>query len=191
MARGTKKRYFKKNKTRNNKKIRKQRQMKHSNKSRKRKQIKKSRKRKEAGSITQEELKKEQEELKKEQQKFNDNMTAINEMSQKRMMPRGGVRSGATAAFSPGSAAAPKRLKNPWKAAREALNEEARKKAEAEAAKQSERISNLGDRAETATKTSASVSNPRRSFWETWAPTKTERYEGYWDPENSRAVGVP
>ena len=37
MARGTKKRYFKKNKTRNNKKIRKQRQMKHSNKSRKRK----------------------------------------------------------------------------------------------------------------------------------------------------------
>ena len=46
MARGTKKRYFKKNKTRNNKKIRKQRRMKHSNKSRKRKQIKKSRKRK-------------------------------------------------------------------------------------------------------------------------------------------------
>ena len=46
MARGTKKRYFKKNKTRNNKKIRKQRRMKHSNKSRKRKQNKKSRKRK-------------------------------------------------------------------------------------------------------------------------------------------------
>ena len=46
MARGTKKRYFKKNKTRNNKKIGKQRRMKHSNKSRKRKQIKKSRKRK-------------------------------------------------------------------------------------------------------------------------------------------------
>jgi hypothetical protein len=46
MARGTKKRYFKKNKTRNNKKIRKQRRMKKSNKSRKRKQIKKSRKRK-------------------------------------------------------------------------------------------------------------------------------------------------
>ena len=46
MARGTKKRYFKKNKTRNNKKIRKQRRMKHSNKSRKRKQNKKSKKRK-------------------------------------------------------------------------------------------------------------------------------------------------
>ena len=76
-------------------------------------------------------------------------------------------------------------------AAKQALNEEAREKAEAEAAKQSERISNLGDRAETATKTSASVSNPRRSFWETWAPTKTERYEGFWDPETRKAVGVP
>ena len=52
MARGTKKRYFKKNKTRNNKKIRKQRRMKHSNKSIKRKQIKKSRKRKAVGGIT-------------------------------------------------------------------------------------------------------------------------------------------
>ena len=46
MARGKKKRYIKKNKTRNNKKIRKQRRMKHSNKSIKRKQNKKSRKRK-------------------------------------------------------------------------------------------------------------------------------------------------
>ena len=69
MARGTKKRYFKKNKTRNNKKIRKQRRMKKSNKSRKRKQIKKSRKRK--AGLKYYQLTKEQRNWLREQHLFN------------------------------------------------------------------------------------------------------------------------
>ena len=72
MARGTKKRYFKKNKTRNNKKIRKQRRMKKSNKSRKRKQIKKSRKRK--AGLKYYQLTKEQREWLKSKHLFNNSM---------------------------------------------------------------------------------------------------------------------
>ena len=72
MARGTIKRYFKKNKTRNNKKIRKQRRMKKSNKIRKRKQIKKSRKRK--AGLKYYQLTKEQRNWLREQHLFDDLM---------------------------------------------------------------------------------------------------------------------
>ncbi len=72
MARGTIKRYFKKNKTRNNKKIRKQRRMKKSNKSRKHKQIKKSRKRK--AGLKYYQLTKEQREWLKSKHLFNNLM---------------------------------------------------------------------------------------------------------------------
>ena len=185
MARGTKKRYFKKNKTRNNKKIRKQRRMKHSNKSIKRKQIKKSRKRKAVGGIT--------------QQEFEDNMRAITEMSpagraRGRALPPRDFSRMTSASEREGAKAKSLSFAELQAAAREALKEEEEETAAAYATEQSKRIADQMNPGKRTMKISDSIwtsNNPMSNVSVPQRPPPRSTFSEFWDTKNSRAVGDP